>query len=266
MINVLAIGDSHVSANDNDLERFSTVSQHIRKTKPEVIVLMGDFLTLDCVSAWDKNKRLRMEGRRYAADIAAGNRGLNILFNDMDALQKKQAKNKKKQYNPSIYYLQGNHEERLDRYLEVDPTFQGHVSVENDLNLKARGITWVPYRTYLDVDGVGFTHIPHSAMGPIGSSGLQVSVCKKALQYVDGDVVFGHTHKLEVGHRTLTRGRQSMAINVGNMLSKQGEEYMQGKLSDWWSGVVDITIDNNHIAGHKAISRELLEKLYGYGG
>ena len=263
MLNVLAIGDSHVSADDTDLERFATVSQHIKKTKPEVIVLMGDFLTLDCLSAWDRNKRAKMEGRRYANDIEAGNLGLDILFTDMRLLQSKQRKNKKKVYNPSIYYLQGNHEERLDRYLEIDPTFQGHVSVENDLQLKSRGITWVPYRTYLDIDGVGFTHIPHSAMGPVGSSGLQVSVCKKALQYVDGDVVFGHTHKLEVGHKTLTRGRQNMAINVGNMLSRQGEEYMEGKLSDWWSGVVDICIDDGHIAGHQATSRSLLEKVYG---
>lgn len=262
MINVLAIGDSHVSANDTDINRFETISKHIVSTRPDAIVIMGDFLTLDCLSAWDKDKRLKMEGRRYANDIAAGKEALEVLFKDYDKLNRKLKKQKKKPYGPSIYYLQGNHEERLDRYLEKDPTFQGHVSIRNDLNLDSRNITWVPYRTYLDIDGVGFTHIPHSAMGPIGSSGLQVSVCKKALQYVDGDVVFGHTHKLEVGHRTLVRGSQNIAINVGNFLSSDGEEYMEGRLSDWWSGIVELDISSG-IQGHKAISRKQLESMYG---
>ena len=259
---VLTIGDSHVSAGDTDLDRFSSISKHIVTTRPDIIVMMGDFMTMDCLSAWDRNKRLKMEGRRYANDIAAGQEALSILFKDYDRLNKKLKKQKKRPYRPEIYYLQGNHEERLDRYLEIDPTFQGHVSIYNDLNLADRGISWIPYRTYLDIDGVGFTHIPHTAMGPIGSSGLQVSVCKKALQYVDGDVVFGHTHKLEVGHRTMVRGDQSMAINVGNFLSSDGEEYMEGRLSDWWSGIVELEIDSG-ITGHKATSRKQLEKMYG---
>lgn len=258
MINVLAIGDPHTSAEDNELERFAKVGRHIVDTKPDAVVLMGDFLTLDCLSAWDRNKRLKMEGRRYKDEVAVGNTALDILFSDLARYNNKRRKNKKKLYTPEVFYLEGNHEERLTRYLENDPTFLGLADVRSNLNIDERGFTWVPYREYLDIDGVKFTHIPHNTMKPIASAGLVTSVAKKALQYCDFDVVFGHTHKLEVAHATRASGVRHTAINVGNFASSQGEEYMEGKVSDWWTGIVDMTIDNGSIQNFTATPKEYI--------
>lgn len=247
MINALVMGDPHVSDTDKELGRFSLAGNHIVATRPDVVVIMGDFLTLDCLSAWDRNKRLKMEGRRYTNEVAAGNEALDLLLGPLAELQRKQSANKKRMYQPEIFYLEGNHEERLTRYLEQDPTFLGLANVPDNLQLEARGIRWIPYREYLDIGGVKFTHIPHNTMKPITSAGLVTSVAKKALQYCDFDVVFGHTHKLEIAHATRASGARHMAVNVGNFASSQGEEYMQGKISDWWTGLVELGIGDGRI-------------------
>ena len=134
-MNILCVGDAHVT-NDQDLSRFHVLSRFIIKYKPDTIVLMGDFLTLNCLSAWDRNKRAKMEGRRYHKEIEAGNRALDYTFEDTAVFNRERRRSRKKLYQPTVVYLEGNHEDRLTRYLDNDPTFAGHVSVQGDCSLR----------------------------------------------------------------------------------------------------------------------------------
>ena len=52
----LVIGDAHV-APDQNLRRFKWANQYIKDVGPDRIVIIGDFVTLDCFSEWDKDKR-----------------------------------------------------------------------------------------------------------------------------------------------------------------------------------------------------------------
>ena len=159
MKSVLVLGDFHVTDNQN-LSRFKVISRFIVEHSPEYIVLMGDFMTFQCLSAWDMDKRARMEGQRYELEIKAGNDALDLLFSELTALNKRRRSGKHKQYKPKLVYIMGNHEDRLTRYLDFDPTFKGWVGVEKDLKLKKRGFEVIPYRRYYYLDDVGFTHIP----------------------------------------------------------------------------------------------------------
>lgn len=225
---VLVIGDAHVDDKQN-LDRFKALGKMIWEERPDVIVIIGDFLSLNCLSAWDRNKRMKMEGLRYEKELAAGNRALDLMewqFKDED-------------YDPVKVYIEGNHEDRLPRYFETDPTFAASHSIPKDLHLAARGWKWVPYKQVYKINGVGFTHIPITGNGKaIGNP----NVAQKALKLFATSIVFGHTHTLDVAaeHRHgAPHLNQSMAVGC---FFEHVDEYAVGSLTSYWRGVVTLDI------------------------
>lgn len=230
--NILCIGDCHIT-DGQDLSRFDLAATLIMAEKPEVVVLMGDFLTLNCLSAWDKDKRKLMEGRRFSLEIDAGNEALDKLTSKVRAAAKRSRKGKKKPYSPQWIYLEGNHEDRLTRYFERDPTFEGFVSLPAALKLTERGITFVPYREYWWCNDIGFTHIPFGKGREIG--GLDIT--RKAQQVVVKSTVFAHTHEWHVSnlHR-MGQTHLQQVLNVGCFFEDH-EEYVKGRMTNYWKGV-----------------------------
>lgn len=221
---VLVVGDPHVSDNQN-LRRFDALNRYIKAHKPDMVILMGDFLTLDCLSEWDRNKRKKMEQRRYSKEIDAGNDALNRLQKGIRGVQ--------------WHYLKGNHENRFDRYMDLDPTFDGQVSIEKDLQLKERGFTVTEYKENLNVDGISFTHIPIMGNGkPIGGP----NVARKALSLYHNSSVFGHTHTLDhcAEHRQ-NAPHLNQALCVGCFF-EHIDDYAVGSKTDYWRGVVMLNI------------------------
>ena len=47
ILKVLVIGDTHDSPDIPDKSRFGWFAKHIKKTKPDAVVQIGDFVTLD---------------------------------------------------------------------------------------------------------------------------------------------------------------------------------------------------------------------------
>lgn len=249
MPRVVIIGDAHVD-DEQSLARFKAAGKFIADKKPDYVVIIGDFLTLNCLSAWDRNKRLKMENRRYFKEIAAGNLALDYLHAGMKVLKTK----------PKLIYIKGNHENRLDRYLDTDPTFVGSVSIEADLKLKERGWTVVEYKDVYYVDGVAFTHIPVSSNG---SSIGNPTVAQKALRLFSTSVVFGHTHTLDhaAEHRHGSK-HLCQALSVGCFFEKV-DEYAQGSKTDYWRGLVTLDIYHANRFDIETTSLSNVVKKYG---
>jgi predicted phosphodiesterase len=243
---VLVVGDAHVDDTQN-LDRFSALGNKIKNEHPDYVVLIGDFLSMNCLSEWDKNKRAKLEGKRYKLEIEAGNRALDLA--QLDAL------------NPScVVYIEGNHENRLTRYLEYDPTFEGWSCIPEDLELSTRGVVWVPYKECFTINGISFTHIPIASNGKaIGNP----NVAQKALRLFNGSVVFGHTHTLDhaAEHRHGSAHlNQSLAVGC---FFEHVDEYARGSMTNYWRGVVDLTVyDTNRFD----ISTTSMRQLYNQYG
>jgi len=75
---ILIIGDAHIDEKD-DLNRFHAIKNVIAKEKVDKILIIGDFLSMDCLSDWDKNKKKVMEGKRFKKEIDNGNKALDII-------------------------------------------------------------------------------------------------------------------------------------------------------------------------------------------
>lgn len=258
MPRVLVIGDAHVNPeqmHNGELDRFAALGKKIVADQPDYVIIIGDFLSMDCLSAWDKNKRAKMEGMRYHLEVEAGNKALDLL---MAPIQEWAKRTKKKM--PVFIYVEGNHEDRLTRYLETDPTFLGTVSIPKDLHLDKRKVQWVPYKDVFYVNGVGFTHIP------IGGAGRAIgnpAVCQKALKLFAHSVVFGHTHTLDhcAEHRH-GAAHLNQSLSVGCFFYHV-DDYAKGSKTDYWRGVVSLNIYSENRFDFTTTSLSSLMKEWG---
>jgi len=62
-VDLLIIGDPHAHP-DYDNKRFTALGKYILKTKPDIIVCLGDFADMPSLSSYDKGTK-GFEGRRY---------------------------------------------------------------------------------------------------------------------------------------------------------------------------------------------------------
>lgn len=240
---ILVIGDAH-SAPGQDLRRFKALGRYIVDESPDIVVSIGDFLTLDSLSDWDKSKRGKMEGRRYSKDIDTGNKALDLIQLDD---------------SPKYVYIMGNHENRLPRYLDYDPTMVGLADVEHDLDLAGRKWKVVDYKDDIKLSGISFTHIPINGIGrPIGNP----HVAQKALALYANSVVFGHTHTLDhaAEHRK-GAPHLNQALGVGCFF-EHVDEYAKGSKTDYWRGLVMLDAYHNNRFDIATISMSNLLKRY----
>ena len=220
---ILVIGDAHVT-NGQSLRRFDWLAHYIKSVEDLThVVIIGDFLTFNSLSAWDRDKRLLMEGRRLSKEIEAGKSAIEKITE------------RAKESGTACVYIEGNHEYRLTRYIETHPELaDGNFTVPSMLSLESLGWEWVPYRNYRVIHGVHFTHIPFGKVREISGK----DICSKAELVTTSSVVFGHTHELHTScvHKHGMKHLQQI-LNVGCFF-EQDEEYVEGKMTNYWKGIV----------------------------
>lgn len=245
----LVVGDVHVAPGQN-LRRASWLGKAIKELSPKRVVFIGDFMTFDCLSAWDKDKRKKMEGRRYEKDIQAGKKFLSLMENELASSK----------VSPEFIITEGNHEERLWRYFENQPLFEGAVDYRHDLGLQEKGWRIIPYKEYFNHKGVDFTHIPINEAGrPVGGK----YVCHKVLDNAVRTTVFGHTHKLgSAGVHRHGSPHLVQAINVGCYF-EHIDDYALGSVTSYWRGLVMIDHYKPNACNFIPIRMSKLKKNYG---
>lgn len=241
----LVVGDTHI-APDQNLSRATILGKAIADIKPARVVFIGDLLTFDSLSAWDHDKRKKMEGRRYQKDIDSGRRFLDLMYKAMGNA------------SPDFVLTEGNHEDRLWRYLDIDPIFAEKADYAVDLEIDWWDI--VPYKEYWYHKGVGFTHVPINGMGrPVTGD----NACKSSVMLCNHSVIFGHTHKLSYSslHRHGSR-HLTQALNVGCYF-EHIDEYAAGSMHSYWRGLVVIDHFNTGEFNYSPVRLSKLKKVYG---
>lgn len=217
---VLVVGDAHWGPGQ-ELQRAHALAAHVRERQPDHLVLIGDWAGMDSLSSYDRKGGRVMEGRRVVDDERAGRRALEIVA---------EAK--------LPHLTEGNHEFRIKRWWDQDAQAEGVADLQR--GWKSLLASWTDYGEYLDLAGLAFTHIPFNKVGPISGGGLTTSVAQKVASQAGRTVVFGHTHVLDVGRVARAGQPQPIyAINVGCFIEPRYDPgYMQGRLKDWWRGIV----------------------------
>lgn len=148
------------------------VDEFIIDYDPDELVYMGDQISLDCISGWNRRKPLLKEGQRLLHDYDNFNR--EVLINHENITRSDCRRT----------FMIGNHEQRIEWYCEEHPELYGMIDIVRHLNLKERGYNIVPFN---EIHSVGKLSVIHGFY-------WNKFHAAKTLEAFEGNVVYSHVH------------------------------------------------------------------------
>lgn len=233
---ILVIPDTQVKAGvpNDHLLWLHAWALHRYGGKQLTVVHLGDHWDMPSLSSYDRGKG-KMEGRRYQSDIAAGNRGMELLtyglrtttaipdvFNDAGPSWLDQGWD--------LHFLFGNHEDRITRAVDANVQLEGLLSLDS---CETPGWQRHGFREIVKLSGINFSHYfynPNTGRPHAGEN------LETRLKTVGAPFVMGHQQGLKVANRPVL-GRLHRAVVAGSFY-QHDEEYIGPQGNDHWRGVV----------------------------
>jgi len=200
------------------------------RDKPVKIIHLGDHADMPSLSMYDKGKR-SMEGRRYQADIEEANRAWAILNQAIVDLNKTRLRTHHAQWKPERYILLGNHEDRINRVVEMDAQLEGVVSTDH-LDYERSGWDVTPFKEVLWLDGVAYSHFFYNPMTgkPFGGN------TESRLKTIGHSFTMGHQQTLMYSIRFVA-GKSQHALVAGSCYLHD-EDYKGPQGNAHWRGII----------------------------
>lgn len=207
---VLILPDAHIPYHSTVW--LDLVLQVGKSFKPDIIAIMGDWGEFYGVSSHAKDAK---KANRMDEEIEACNAALDLI----DALG---ATDK--------LYIEGNHEDRLRRYLMDNPALHNVVSTEKLLRLKERGWKFTSYKDHAKRGAAYFTH-------DVGSAGR--NAIYKALGLYQKTIITAHTHRMQMVVEGSVTGEPTLAASFGWGGDVEQIDYMNRATArrDWALGM-----------------------------
>lgn len=245
-IDHLIIPDTHCKPGV-DMGHLRWIGEYIAHRRPEVIVHLGDHFDMHSLSSYDKGTA-KAEGARLEEDLAAGWKGLNMLMSPWADLT---------DYNPRMVFLYGNHEERIERYVNSSPELIGTVGYHSYL-LGQYGWETHAFLAPVDIDGILYSHY---FANPLSGRPYTASALNQ-LKTLGRSYVMGHRQVLDFGTRMLVDGTQQIGIIAGACyLHEEGYKGLQG--NKHWRGIVVLHDVRNGFGNPMFVDLAYLERKYG---
>ena len=251
---IVVLPDPHAHPEHNN-DRALWAGSLIKDVKPDIVVNLGDMFDMPSLSNYDKGKA-SFHGRNYQKDIDAG-----LDFDEKLWYNIRKGKRKM----PYSVFLEGNHEHRLKKALDLQPELEGErygASFSNyDLNRNYKEVVEYSGGTpgLYTVEGINFGHyIISGVMGrPIGGEHHAYSLLTKNFE----SCVVGHSHLLDFSTRTKTNGEKIMGLVAGCF-----QDYDAGWAGNcntlWWRGLCILHNVENGRFDLETVSIGRLEKEY----
>lgn len=208
MYKVLVLPDLHIPKHDR--KTLKAVLRYARDFAPQEIIQLGDFMDFDCISRHSSGKPRVLETQRLKKDLAQGNQVLDQL----------------QSITPKVTLIEGNHDERIERWLDEFPVVEGVFELETSLKLKERGIKWVRFARNGEVYRIGkasFGHGLYTNEHHAKSHGLAFG----------GNFFYGHLHDVQ-SHSKVLIGDNSTTISQSlGCLCSYKQYYMKGRPNRW---------------------------------
>lgn len=227
MTSHLVIPDIHAHP-DHDNVRADYLSQLIIDLQPDVVINLGDQFDMSSLSGYDKGKR-SFVGRSYKNDLNSGLEFSERLWEPVRARKKRL---------PYRIYIEGNHEHRIEKALDLNPELVGTIDFEDyDLDRYYDEVVRYEGSTpgIIEVDGVNYSHYFISGVlgRPISGEHPAYSLSTK----LGGSVTAGHLHTVDYNVRTDVYGRKRHALIAGCFFDYNSD--WAGSANDlYWRGVV----------------------------
>lgn len=236
------------------LDHLEWAGKFIIDKKPDVVVCIGDFADMPSLSSYDKGKR-SFEGRRYKKDIAAAKLAMNTLLGPLRNYNAHMKKLKQKQYKPRLVLTLGNHEERIERAVNLQAELEGVMGYQD---LPYEDWEVVDYLKPIVIDGVLYVHYLANPMNgkPYGGTVLN------QLSKVQHSFCVGHKQTLDYNTYFTPLGKQTTGI-VAGAFYQHDEEYKGHQGNAHWRGIVMLHDVHEGNFDPMFVSLSYLRRRYG---
>jgi hypothetical protein len=226
----IVIGDTQVKPGV-PTDHLSWIGQYIADKfwgLPNVALIhLADHWDMPSLSSYDKGKK-EMEGRRYTADIEAGNAGMDRLMTPIAV----QNRRRKRVWTPRKVLTLGNHEARIMRACEADAQLDGVIGYD-DFNAKSWGWEVVPFLQPVAIDGVSYCHYFYNPNTGRPYSGENLN---PRLKTIGHSFTMGHQQGLNYAVRPVGETRHHGLVNGSCYL--HDENYLGPQGNAYWRGIV----------------------------
>lgn len=215
---ILVIPDTQIRPDNLELNRplMQSLGRMIVKERPDVVIHLGDHWDMYSLNTYDmtKNNKKTFDGDAVVADVYAGTDAMWEILAPLQELQDRQRENKHRVYKPEMYFIPGNHEERILRF----PELRSLVSLEG--LLAGMPFEMVPYLQPLEVSGILFCHYFYNPMSgrPFGGS------AEYRLNKIKQSFVQGHEQSFKYASEYLSNGKVLQGL-VGGACYLHDETY-----------------------------------------
>jgi hypothetical protein len=206
------------------LDHFDWLGQAIAEYKPDQVIHLGDHWDFSAMSSHSAPGSREKEGQRLLKDIEAGNGALERLQRAQGSFRPKGAT-----------LLRGNHEARLERFLEGNPVLEGIVGLDQlgDTNL---GWKVIPYfhgsPQVIEIDGISYAHY----FTNVNTGRAIGGNASYKLAAIGSPYVQGHVQGYDIGTKQYATGRTIRGITVGSCYLH--DEPYKGMANAHWRGAV----------------------------
>ncbi len=243
---IFVIGDLQVKQGIS-LDYIHYVGAYIAKKQPDIIVQIGDWFDNAALSSYDRGQ-LSAEGRRLAEDIKAGNEAIRIFDRYITSVAG---------YNPRKVVTLGNHEDRIQRYVNENPALEGLLG--NHLyHFERYGWEVYDFLTPCIIEDIAFVHyvVAVNTGKPLGNA------LAGRLEKVGTSFVMGHQQTFAYHERSLQlTGAMQMALVVGACYDHD-EPYKGVQGNHQFRGCVMLYEVENGYAMHKKITLSHMREVY----
>lgn len=235
-------------------EHLRWAGEYAAEKRPDVIVHLGDHWDMPSLSMYDKGKK-SFEGRRYVADIEAGNTAMDLFLEPILKEQERRVQNKKKRWNPRMVFLEGNHEYRMQRAMEADAALDGMMGLEYTNVYDNWEV--IPFLEVIVIDGIAYSHYFTS-----GVMGRPVTSARMLLVKKHMSCVMGHVQDREIAYGKRADGTRMTGI-FGGIFYQHDEEYLNPQTNDSWRGIWMLNEVNDGEFDEMPVSLDYLRRKYG---
>lgn len=199
-----------------DYRALDAVEQYMAEHSFDWYINIGDFLDVEALSHWNDGLPRKSEGKRLSKELEIGNK---ILDRHQQLIRKNNPKAK-------FHFIYGNHEERVEKFLDRNPGVEGLFDLADGLRFVERGFTWTRHGDEGNQFTLGHANFTHGLKAGMGHS-------RGMAAEWDGNVFYGHVHDVQ-SHTLTSRGKlhNRIAQSLG-CLCVYDMPYMAKKPSRW---------------------------------
>ena len=215
-----------------DKQSYNAVLEYIKASKPDVFIFGGDIVDLDIVS--NKAKRREIESKR--------------LFKDFQYAKTRLAEISMAIPGAALFALEGNHDERMERYIDDNPELEGIIEVPKMLGMEEPECpwTWVPSWRMGHILQIGKANFIH------GYSEADHHTKKTVTDY-GKNMFMGHLHDIQCYSKILHGDDSTIMAQSCGCLCRYNMPYMRGKPSRWQQAFLDIYWKPNGYFWHNVV-------------